>query len=300
MSREMFIEKSFTAPSLERINQANEIMEEYASNGYDLTLRQLYYQFVSRDLIPNTQRSYKNLGNLISAARLAGLLDWDHLTDRTRFLRGPSHDASPSSAIMHMAYSYRESLWEDQPSRIEVWVEKEALAGVIGGCAARLDIDSFACKGYASSSSMYEAAKRHKRYIDDGQNVVILYLGDHDPSGLDMDRDILERLNLMGSPEIELRRIALTWEQIQQYQPPPNPTKITDSRAEQYMENYGGESWELDALEPAVLEALIQDAVMEIRNDGLFELAEGRQRDNKERLLTLSRNWDDVVQYLGV
>ena len=104
----------------------------------------------------------------------------------------------------------------------------------------------------------------------------------------------------MGSPEIELRRIALTWEQIQQYQPPPNPTKITDSRAEQYMENYGGESWELDALEPAVLEALIQDAVMEIRNDGLFELAEGRQRDNKERLLTLSRNWDDVVQYLGV
>ena len=104
----------------------------------------------------------------------------------------------------------------------------------------------------------------------------------------------------MGSPEIELRRIALTWEQIQQYQPPPNPTKITDSRAEQYMENYGGESWELDALEPAVLEALIEDAVMEIRNDGLFELAEGRQRDNKERLLTLSRNWEDVVQYLGV
>ena len=300
MSREAFIETSFQKSSLKRIKEANEIMEDYARNGYDLTLRQLYYQFVSRDLIPNTQRSYKNLGNLISSARLAGLLDWDHMVDRTRALRGPTHEASPKEAIGYAAMMYREALWATQPHRIEVWVEKEALAGIIGGCAARLDIDSFACKGYSSSSAMYSAAKRLARYIADGQQVTILYLGDHDPSGLDMDRDIEDRLALMGASEVNVRRIALTWDQIQEYQPPPNPTKLTDSRAGQYIANYGYDSWELDALEPAVLETLIQEAVAEMRDADLYEEAKAQQKANQDRMHELSYRWKEVVEYLNI
>jgi len=298
MSKETFIEKSFKDASLERIHQANEIMEQYAADGYDLTLRQLYYQFVSRAMIENTQRSYKRLGDLISNARLAGLLDWDHLTDRTRSLYGPNHNSSPEAAIRTAVWSYQENKWLNQPTRVEVWVEKEALRGVIGRAASRLDIDHFACKGYASSSSMYEAAKRLKRYIDNGQKVIILYLGDHDPSGLDMDRDITERLQLMGSDMIEVRRIALTTEQVIHYQPPPNPAKITDSRAADYIEKYGDESWELDALEPAVLESLIEEAVAEIRDDELYQSALEDESTNKDLMRQVSRRWDDVVNFL--
>ena len=298
MSKEAFIEKSFKDASIDRIQQANEIMEQYAADGYDLTLRQLYYQFVARGMIENTQQSYKRLGDLISNARLAGLLDWDHLTDRTRNLYGPSHDSSPHMAVRTASWRYKENKWLNQPTRVEVWVEKEALRGVIGGAASRLDIDHFACKGYASSSSMYEAAKRLKRYIENDQQVIILYLGDHDPSGLDMDRDITERLQLMGSDLIEVRRIALTWEQVQHYQPPPNPAKITDSRAADYIERYGSESWELDALEPAVLESLIEDAVAEIRDDELFDEARDEESPTLGLKREVARRWDEVVDFL--
>ena len=166
---EQFIEKSFATASLDIIRQANAIIRDYAAQGFRLTLRQLYYQFVARDLIPNTQRSYKRLGNIISDARLAGLVDWDAIEDRTRNLESNPHWDDPAAIIAAAARSFRLDKWETQPCRVEVWIEKEALVGVIERICRNLDVDYFACRGYVSQSEQHAAGKRFAGYLQDGQ-----------------------------------------------------------------------------------------------------------------------------------
>jgi hypothetical protein len=297
MSKEAFIEKRFRKDSLATIATAEDIMNEYANNGYDLTLRQLYYQFVSRALLDNTEKSYKNLGKLISSGRMAGLLDWSQLTDRTRYLRGLGTESSPSNAIWSAAYSYRENLWLNQPAYIEVWVEKEALSSIVSH-SCKFGVDYFAAKGFASSSSMKDAAERFIQRQDEDKRIVIIYLGDHDPSGLDMVRDIEDRLKLMGATEIEVMCVALSWEQIQLYNPPPNPAKTTDSRAAKYIEQYGNESWELDALEPSVIETLIEENILALRDEDLWAEDKAAQDLNKELMESASSRWSEVVDFL--
>lgn len=295
--KDKFIEKNFRGASLQRVEQANEIMQEYDDQGYELTLRQLYYQFVARGLIENSIRSYKNLGAIINDGRMAGMVDWDHIVDRTRSLQGLSTQHSPSSALHRASYHYREDKWINQPNHIEVWVEKEALAGVVWEACRGLQLDYFAAKGYASASSIYAAAQRFHRAKRQGKKIIIFYLGDFDPSGLDMDRDIRDRLSLMRA-DVRLERIALTWEQVQHYDPPPNPAKTTDSRAADYIATYGDESWELDALEPAVLVKLIRDAVEQVRDDDLWVDAEAAETQNKRIIEAVSNQWDEVVEFL--
>lgn len=300
MALEQFIEKNFRGKSEERIEQAKEIMDEYASKGFDLTLRQLYYQFVSRDLIENTQRSYKQLGSLIADARLAGRLDWNMLNDRTRSLKGRGWSSSPEYDIRWAARSFQRNMWEDQDFHVEVWVEKEALASVVWDAAYDVGISYFACKGYASASSMYTAAKRLQRKQQNGKQVVILYLGDHDPSGLDMDRDIRERLFLMGVDPTNFifERIGLTMEQIEYYQPPPNPAKLTDVRAREYVAEHGEVSWELDALAPEVIVELIKEHALAYRDEDIYEAVQEYSDRQQELMLQVADRWDEVVEFL--
>ena len=131
MAKEFFDEINFRAKSRIMIMQANEIIEDYQADGLTLTLRQLYYQFVSRGLLPNTQRSYDNLGRTISNARIAGLVDWDAIEDRTRFLRGRNNWNTPAGMIRVNASRYTIDMWEGQEKCVEVWIEKDALIGVI-------------------------------------------------------------------------------------------------------------------------------------------------------------------------
>ena len=273
--------------SQELVHHAQRICLEYVQSGYDLTLRQLYYQFVSRDLIPNNQRSYKNLGGVINRARMAGLLDWSYIVDRTRNLKDLPHWASAGSVLRSAANGFMLDRWKDQPYRIEVWIEKDALTGVIEGVCDELDVPFFSCRGYTSQSELWRAARRQHDYHHAGQEGVVIHLGDHDPSGIDMTRDIIDRMHTFGAFP-EMRRIALNWDQVQAYDPPPNPAKLSDSRAESYIYEFGSESWELDALEPAVMNDLIRDTIYEYRDvdvhdetmvkeqgiiDGLTELA---------------------------
>lgn len=275
-----YIDKKFRKSSLTMIEQANEIVEEYQGQGYDLTLRQLYYQFVARDLLPNTIQSYDRLGALISNARLAGLVDWTAIEDRTRSLHKlPSWD-SPSDIVEACASQYREDLWRNQPKLIEVWVEKEALAGVFQRVCDELRVPLFSCRGYVSQSAMWRAAMRH---IRGGKRVKILHFGDHDPSGLDMTRDIKDRLETFGSLA-DVFRIALNLDQIEEYGPPPNPAKTTDARYAAYQAQYGDESWELDALEPAVLSQLVEDNVLLVRDQTLWDGALLMEEGNRERI----------------
>ena len=281
--KQTFIDKNFRQKALATIEQANTIIAEYQAGGYTLTLRQLYYQFVSRDLIPNTNRSYKNLGQTMNDARLAGLVDWNAIEDRLRNLVAWRHYDSPEDAIRSVRDSYDIDMWANQETRVEVWIEKDALTGVIAGICGQLDIPYFACRGFVSVSEMWRAGRRMRR---DGRNTVMIHLGDHDPSGMDMTRDNDDRLRMFANynGRVEVRRIALNMDQVQQYGPPPNPAKTTDSRAADYIAEYGNDSWELDALEPAVLTQLIQDEVDSIRDMDLWAERVEQLSDDKDVL----------------
>jgi len=303
MPRVCYASKQFTAGTLAIIEQANEIIVEYAAQGFDLTLRQLYYQFVSRDLIPNRQNEYKRLGSIINDARLAGLIDWNAIVDRTRELRSLSHWEAPSDIVGACARQFRVDKWEGQEYRPEVWIEKDALIGVIQGVCNDLDVAYFSCRGYTSQSEMWSAAQRLIRYAEDGQTPFIVHLGDHDPSGIDMSRDITDRVMLFmehhGYDPASVRRLALNMDQVEQYDPPPNPTKLTDSRANSYVAEYGQESWELDALEPTVMAALIRDAVESVRDEGLWEERVAEELRGREQLQLVASHWDGLQDYLG-
>lgn len=287
---------NFKQSSLDLIKLVNEVINEYSAQGYELTLRQAYYQLVARGYIPNNERSYKNIGSLINDGRLAGLIDWNAITDRTRNLRGNTHWDTPVDVIYSAKYSYLLNKWKDQPNYVEVWVEKDALVDVVGQACKPLDVPYFSCRGYTSQSEMWSAAQRFIRQKN-RENRIIIHLGDHDPSGIDMTRDIQERLDLFGA-DVEVKRVALTMSQIQTYNPPPNPAKVTDSRCSKYIDQYGDESWELDALEPKVITDLIKEQVTMYRDDDLYRKVCKREKSEKEELQLVCDYYDDAIEYL--
>lgn len=277
--------------------QANEIIEEYMDAGYELTLRQLYYQFVARGLLPNTERSYKNLGVIINKGRLAGYIDWMAIVDRTRGVESNAHWETPEDIIQAAANAFALDKWDGQPFRPEVWVEKEALAGVVAKAANELDVPYLSCRGYTSQSEMWIAARRLRAWHREKARPVIIYLGDHDPSGIDMSRDITDRQELFGAP-VKFVRLALNIDQVEEHNPPPNPTKITDSRAGGYIQRFGYESWELDALDPKVLDQLIRDKVLEFRDEEKWNKRVELEQEHREFLDLLPDNWEEVKELL--
>lgn len=303
MPKICYQEKNFRPASLALIQQSNTILNDMRARGYQLTLRQLYYQLVATGVIPNTPKSYDNLGALINDARLAGIVDWLHIEDRTRSLRALSSWDGPESIIQSAAASYHRDWWKGQNTRVEVWIEKDALVGVIETVCNEFDIPYFSCRGYTSQSEMWSAAQRiMRRQRIEGQDTHILHLGDHDPSGIDMTRDITERLAMfcthhgLNAPEVE--RIALTMAQIEEYNPPPNPAKLSDSRCAGYIDQYGDESWELDALTPEVIEELIRTHVQEHIDKATMDEVKADEETEKELLTKSADRWDDVAEFL--
>lgn len=296
---ECFVSKKFSAESAALIDVMNAIIQSYQAEGYDLSLRQLYYQLVARDLIPNTEQSYKRIGGILSDARLAGDVDWDAIVDRGRSLSANSHWETPGQIVRACAQQFMFNKWADQRYHIEVMVEKQALEGVLEPVCSSLDIGFTANKGYSSSSALYLAGKRIQDKLIDGKEIVVIYLGDHDPSGIDMTRDVEERLRLFSGLdaqyedgimatgnydyEMTVERIALNMDQIKRYKPPPNPTKLTDSRAGGYLKLFGHTCWELDALEPRALAKLVTDTVAQYRDEDLW--AEAVEREQKARMI---------------
>jgi len=299
MPKISYTEKRFSSPSLAIINQVNVIIDAYMAQGYKLTLRQLYYRFIAQNLFPeswvdqvlgtkNTMRNYKHLGDIVNDGRLAGLIDWEAIEDRTRNVRSLAHWESPADILKACASQYRIDKWATQEIRPRVWIEKDALVGVIENVCNQHDVPYFSCRGYTSQSEMWAAAQKIRQEVDAGFTPVILHLGDHDPSGLDMTRDITDRIKLfMGG--IEITRLALNSDQIQQYNPPPSPAKTTDSRSEAYIAEFGNDSWELDALEPQVIESLIEEAILSFRDEEAWEKAVKKETAQRKKILKISK-----------
>ena len=281
-----YLRKEFKPDTLELIGHAKEIMGEYTAAGDDLTLRQLYYQFVARNIFANTERNYHRLSRVISDARLAGMLDWNILVDRLRQRQGNSHWNSIADILRSCASCFRYDTRDTQDNYVEIWIEKDALAGVMLPVCYEYDVNAMVCRGYVSKSAMWQASQRFLYQWNRSKTCHIIHLGDHDPSGLDMTRDIREQLNDVFQVIVQVHRIALTMEQIQQYNLPPNPTKLSDSRSSAYIKLYGHESWELDALKPAIIRTAIENRIVE-----LTDMAEWGQRlqDQRHARDTLTR-----------
>jgi hypothetical protein len=279
---------SFRSRSLEQIACINRIFEEYSIQGYSLTLRQVFYQLVARGVIENSEKSYKNIGNLINNGRLAGLVSWTAVEDRTRNIRALSHWSSPQEIITDISDYYCRNLWENQSRYVEVWIEKDALIGIVEPTAQQYDVPCFSCRGYVSQSEMWAAAQRFIQKHEEGKECKIIHLGDHDPSGIDMTRDITDRLKAFGA-KVRIDRIALNRDQIDAYNPPPNPTKITDTRASGYIRLHGSSSWELDALEPRILASLIAGKIKDNLDQLLFDAAIERQETERAQIKAMSK-----------
>lgn len=295
--KERFQSINFQGTSLWMIRQASDIIEKYKAAGFKLSIRQLYYQFVAADLIENSQQSYDRLGSLMSKARMAGRIDWDMIEDRGRGVETWLIQESQRHAAHNLDMRFGLDYWERQDVYVEVWVEKDALSSVVERACRPFRVPYLACKGYVSSSEAYRAGKRFEAMGD--RRKIIIHLGDHDPSGLDMTRDNRERVQMFSrDPHIEVHRIALNMDQVEEHRPPPNFAKMTDSRIGGYLQRYGNKSWELDALEPSIIHELIQDELRMLIDDTLWEETEAEEDRLREPLEQIYERFDDVVAYL--
>lgn len=277
MVKTAFVKKlGLSVNNYKQLETINSIIVSYQKQGYKLTLRQLYYQLVSRGLIPNKVQEYAKLSTLLTKGRMAGVVDWEAIEDRLRRPYLPYWVIDVADALTDTIDHYRLNRQEDQKVYVEVWVEKDALSGVLKRITGKYHVNLMVNRGYSSTTAMYDAYVRISTQQDLGKKCYILYLGDHDPSGLDMVRDIRERLETFGvSPEV--KAIALTSEQVAKYNPPPNPAKFSDPRATWYINKFGATSWEVDALPPEVLNTLL---VSEI--EALIDMDKYRAKISKE------------------
>jgi hypothetical protein len=303
--KEEFTVKNFGSDALAMIKRINGILETYEAQGFDLSLRQLYYQLVAKALIENTEKSYKNIGKLVNDARMAGLIDWEMIKDRGREMTKNPHWENTRDFIESVAPQFRFNLWRDQEHYVEVMVEKQALEGVLEPVCKSLDVPFTANKGYSSQSAMYEASKRFLAAAEDGRECFVIYLGDHDPSGIDMSRDVEERLDLfvktsmnrcdeIGPNEpsaVTMKRVALNMAQVRELNPPENPAKITDSRAEGYIARFGVSSWELDAIEPRQLAQIVTTAIEEIMDVEKFKKNVKEMEKGRAALLKFAKKF---------
>jgi hypothetical protein len=284
------------ADQIQLLNDIQRIVNFYSSQGIKLTNRQLYYQLVSEGIIPNADAVYKRICTFITDARYGGKIDWKMIEDRGRIPEKHAEWDNISDLVKSAVYSYRLPRWSNQEYYIELYCEKQAMESVLKPIADKYHIYFGYNKGYSSASTIYDIAQRLKEQIKNGKQCIVLYLGDHDPSGLDMIRDIKVRLKefLTGGddpvdPDFDVIQIALNMKQIKQYNPPPNPAKITDPRAKGYITNFGNMSWELDSLKPNVLIQLTEQGILQYLDVTKYNTWIQQEKKESEKLKDFSK-----------
>ncbi|HVS37796.1 MAG TPA: hypothetical protein VMS17_19720 [Gemmataceae bacterium] len=255
-----------------------------------MTVRQAFYQLVAAGVVEKTENAYKAVGRVLVQMRCEGALPFEWIADNTRWMHKPATYASVEEAMRQAARTYRRALWQGQDARVEVWCEKDALAGVLAEETARLDVPLMVTRGFSSLSFLYEASAA---IAAQNRPAFLYYFGDHDPSGVHIDRNIERRLRELA-PEAEIRfeRVAVRPEQIDEMQLPTRPTKRRDSRACGFV----GGSVEVDAIPPAELRAMVRACIEQhITDRSAFEAiraAEKRERDLLRRWACRGANND--------
>lgn len=259
------------------LDQAIKVIELYQEKGLSLSLRQVYYQLVTKNIIQNKKAEYKKLLRLLTIARRDGTLSEDCLEDRSRTYHSLPYWPDYKAGIKALHNQFNLDLWDNQATRPVVLIEKDALIGVIEPVCKKWRVDYMSCRGYLSVGALAELKQRAF------ENTVIFYLGDHDPSGLDAVRALKFNLDLIFPVE----HIALTYAQVQSQKIPPNPAKESDNRFKDYARQYGNNSYELDALKPEFIQDLLSDTIQGHLDRDKFRAMQTAEKAEKHRLLSL-------------
>jgi hypothetical protein len=274
------------------VDAVNRIIGEY---DYPLTLRQIYYRLVASNIIPNKRSSYNQLSKTLVKAREMNVVDDTKIEDRAReVLKAPEGWASPdvfvdsiTDGIKRLGSVYRRDLWSDQDFYIEVWVEKDALSRVLSRAIEDYRVTVCPSRGYSSYTYIKRMAVE-ERFASIEKQILILDFRDHDPSGIQMTEDLETRFNKYGGDkDIRVERIALTIDQVKEHDLLPNPTKMADPRSPKYVEEFGDECWELDAIEPNELQAIVRGAVSGYIDSERWD--ESLEEETKEREVMTKR-----------
>ena len=245
------------------------------------TVRQVYYLAVSAGLVPRTEQGYGVVQRLLADERIAGRIPWGCIVDHTRRVRRPYTYRGLVDAVEDTKRTYRRALWRDQPERVEIWVEKDTLVGPLWPVSDAWDVPLFSCKGYPSVSFLHDAAEDIADAAEYGKRTHILYVGDLDPSGQDIERVVVEGLRRWApGAEIEAERLAVRPDQIDTLSLPTRPTKRTDSRSR----GFKGESVEADAIEPALLRSMVQAAVKALVDPTAMRAVKVAEEDERKLL----------------
>jgi hypothetical protein len=259
-----------------KVEERREALLAIIDDGKPMTVRQVFYQATVRGLVEKAESGYAKVQTDLTVMRRAGDLSYDWLADNTRWQRKPRTFDSVESALQETAQFYRKSLWRDADSYVEIWLEKDALAGVVYPITNMYDVPLMVARGYASLSFLYSAAEHINEL---SVPTYIYHCGDFDPSGVNAGEKIGETLReLAPDAKIYFERIAVTPEQISEWDLPTRPTKTSDTRSK----GFGTISVELDAIEPNQLRSLVQDAIEQHLPADRFEVLKAAEESERE------------------
>ncbi len=272
------------------IEWSKEVMDHY--QGIDFTVRQIFYRLVATKAYPNTQQSYKRLGEAITRGRENSKIDASRIVDLSRpeYINNPSHstfDEYLHANMRSLMENFDLERWRNQPVFCEVWIEKEALSRLLLPICRRYRVNLIVGKGYSSYTQIYNAVKQ--RFPRDGKKLVILYFGDHDPSGLHIEIKLRQRIEKEArakgiSLNLDVKRIALSVDQVTVHKLPPSPLKRHGQKRDEYAAKYGLNVWELDALPPEILIGLAETEIKKIVDCKEWALRDEEVRSYQENL----------------
>jgi hypothetical protein len=250
-----------------------------------MTVRQVFYQATVRGLVEKSEAGYSKVQTDLVLLRREGVLPYSWLADNTRWQRKPKSFGSIEEALADTARLYRKALWRDADSYVEVWLEKDALAGVVLPITASYDVPLMVARGYASLSFLHSAAEQ---IAELDRPAYLYHFGDFDPSGVNAGEKIEETLReLAPDAEIHFERIAVTSAQIRDWDLPTRPTKASDSRAR----NFGAISVELDAIPPDQLRDLVEAAIVAHLPAEQLQVLRAAEESERNHLLS----WTEIM-----
>lgn len=249
------------------------------------TCRQVFYQAATAKLVEKTEPAYKMVCRHLADMRLVGSLPFGWIADSTRWMRKPDSFSGLEDAIESTARFYRRDVLREQPVYLEVWCEKDALAGVIYDVTSVYDIPLMVCKGYASLTYLYAAAEA---IAAQRKPAHLFYFGDFDPSGVDISRNVERRLREFApGAEIHFERVAVNEEQIDEWNLPTRPTKTKDTRSG----NFGARSVELDAIPPKQLRELVRAKIEQYISPRQLEVLKVAEDSERTILMRMAKGF---------
>lgn len=271
-----------TRRSRREIEAIKEAISQALMEDAPMTVRQVFYRLVSSGVIAKTEGEYKStVVRLLGEMRRNGEIEFDWIADNTRWMRKPRTYSSLESMLQRTAEAYRRSIWDNQECYVEIWLEKDALAGVLYEETGAWDVPLMVTRGYPSLSFLHSAAEM---IAAQEKPTYLYYFGDYDPSGLDIPRKVeCDLREFAPAADIEFERVAVTREQITEMKLPTRPTKGTDSRAKGFI----GESVEVDAIPPKVLRDIVGICITQHIDDDAYSVLLKAEKPERATLMSL-------------